>query len=89
MENGLDRLHLDPGARELETARADPRHQPADDRPQQIRHTSQGQATRGPLDVLPKAVYRRGTAAGSTRRSGPNFGAEQVEQFLASFIAYQ
>ena len=79
VQHGFDRLHLDPGAGEFQAARADARHQPADQRAQPVRHAAQRQAAGRALDVLQEAGDRaaracrrcRAVRCGSRRRAAP------------------
>src|SRR3546814_6459455 len=58
---------LDAGTREFKAAWTGLGHQPADDRPQPVRHAPHGESAGGEFDVLQKAFHGSDAFAGAFR----------------------
>ena len=58
VNDGFCRLHVNARTRKLQPARADFRHQPANDGAQPVGHFSEWQAARSALNVFNKAFHR-------------------------------
>ncbi len=89
VQDGLDRLHLDAGAGELEALGSDARHQPAHQRAQPVGHRAQRQAAGGAPRVLEKAGDRALAPAAVGGRAEADFAADQVEHLGAAGVAHQ
>ena len=89
VEDGLDGLHLDAGAGELEPAGADAGHEPADDAAEPVGHAAEGQAAGGAFGVGEEAAHGACALAGGGQGAGVEVIAQEGDQLLAAVVADQ
>ena len=88
MQDGFNRFHLNPRAREFQTARADARLQITDNRAQPVWHPAQRHPASGTGSVFHKAFDSTTAFAFVRQRFGGNLRGDQRQQFRPTRIAH-